>query len=79
MGQVQPSGERKEELLAAYTENCKQAAKAIAEADYFLLATGAGFSADSGLAGLYYLYYQWSDPFQCTRTLLMWNLIESVV
>lgn len=44
----------KEEELAEFEENyekhCKDAAKAIANSTFFLLATGAGFSADSGLA-----------------------------
>lgn len=51
MGQVSPSGERAENLKNNFDVHCKEAAEAIASADYFMLATGAGFSADSGLAG----------------------------
>eukprot|EP01115_Flamella_aegyptia_P000351 TRINITY_DN104_c0_g1_i1.p1 TRINITY_DN104_c0_g1~~TRINITY_DN104_c0_g1_i1.p1 ORF type:complete len:379 (+),score=90.17 TRINITY_DN104_c0_g1_i1:117-1253(+) len=35
---------------SAYENSCKKAAEAIAKADILLLATGAGFSQDSGLA-----------------------------
>lgn len=42
--------EQVEALKASFEKDCEEAAKAIASADYFLFATGAGFSADSGLA-----------------------------
>lgn len=45
-----PSAEQAEELLAAVDASCVEAAQIIAGADIFLLCTGAGFSADSGLA-----------------------------
>ena len=41
--------EEEEELTEKYNENCKEAAKAIANGDILLIITGAGFSADSGL------------------------------
>jgi len=45
-----PTPEQAEAMKASFEKDCEEAAKAIAGADYFLFATGAGFSADSGLA-----------------------------
>jgi len=45
-----PTPEEQEELNQNYDSNCRRAAEAISNANCFLLATGAGFSADSGLA-----------------------------
>ncbi|CAB9522134.1 expressed unknown protein [Seminavis robusta] len=45
-----PDAEEAGELLANFDRYCQKAARALAEADVFLLVTGAGFSADSGLA-----------------------------
>eukprot|EP01118_Nematostelium_gracile_P017547 TRINITY_DN7536_c0_g1_i1.p1 TRINITY_DN7536_c0_g1~~TRINITY_DN7536_c0_g1_i1.p1 ORF type:complete len:430 (+),score=106.53 TRINITY_DN7536_c0_g1_i1:64-1290(+) len=42
--------EQKQEIVQSFSTRCKDAAQAILEADILLLATGAGFSADSGLA-----------------------------
>mmetsp|Transcript_71794 Transcript_71794/g.149994 ORF Transcript_71794/g.149994 Transcript_71794/m.149994 type:complete len:409 (-) Transcript_71794:732-1958(-) len=49
-GQRRPSEAQAEELKANIGAYCERAADAIQEADVFLLCTGAGFSADSGLA-----------------------------
>merc|ERR1712232_194940 len=43
-------GEQTQELLSLVDIKCGEAARYISEADVFLLCTGAGFSADSGLA-----------------------------
>lgn len=45
-----PNERQKEWLKEHHEYQCKEAAKAIKEADMFLLSIGAGFSADSGLA-----------------------------
>lgn len=45
-----PEPERAELLLAGNDAACAEAARLISDADIFLLCTGAGFSADSGLA-----------------------------
>lgn len=45
-----PTGEAKDKLLERVNEICAEAGVFIASADVFLLCTGAGFSADSGLA-----------------------------
>ncbi|CAK0880851.1 unnamed protein product [Prorocentrum cordatum] len=45
-----PSPEQAESLRGGVDEACARAARAIGEADVLLLCTGAGFSADSGLA-----------------------------
>jgi len=45
-----PSQEEASILLAGLDTSCADAAQAISEADVLLLCTGAGFSADSGLA-----------------------------
>lgn len=45
-----PTPEQAEKLRKDFKTNCRLAAKAIAEANFFCLQTGAGFSADSGLA-----------------------------
>jgi hypothetical protein len=63
MGQVAPNEAKREELNNAYEENCRKAAEVIAKADYFLLATGAGFSADSGLAGTLILGNPKNSPY----------------
>ena len=47
---MEPSSEEAVALKANFESNCRQAAKALFEADVLLLVTGAGFSADSGLA-----------------------------
>ena len=45
-----PDEELAQRLQHEYTQTCAEAARAIAQADCLLLLTGAGFSADSGLA-----------------------------
>eukprot|EP01127_Copromyxa_protea_P001710 TRINITY_DN1163_c0_g2_i1.p1 TRINITY_DN1163_c0_g2~~TRINITY_DN1163_c0_g2_i1.p1 ORF type:complete len:354 (-),score=70.11 TRINITY_DN1163_c0_g2_i1:51-1112(-) len=50
MTQVRPNEKEKAELEESYDENCRRAAEAISKADFFLFATGAGWSADSGLS-----------------------------
>eukprot|EP00241_Pyramimonas_parkeae_P007139 CAMPEP_0114273182 /NCGR_PEP_ID=MMETSP0058-20121206/28955_1 /TAXON_ID=36894 /ORGANISM="Pyramimonas parkeae, CCMP726" /LENGTH=316 /DNA_ID=CAMNT_0001392609 /DNA_START=115 /DNA_END=1065 /DNA_ORIENTATION=- len=45
-----PTAEQKEELKGKLDKNCRNAALAIEDASVLLFATGAGFSADSGLA-----------------------------
>lgn len=47
---TRPSEERTEELKAGLEDLCAEAAKLIKEADVLFMCTGAGFSADSGLA-----------------------------
>mmetsp|Transcript_43170 Transcript_43170/g.84623 ORF Transcript_43170/g.84623 Transcript_43170/m.84623 type:complete len:197 (+) Transcript_43170:15-605(+) len=47
---LKPAPELAKELTANFRELCKQAASAIKQADVMLFATGAGWSADSGLA-----------------------------
>lgn len=49
-GPSTPRGDFAEDLLAGLDAACGRAARLISEADIFLLTTGAGFSADSGLA-----------------------------
>lgn len=78
MGQRAVTEVQREKLLSEFEENCQKAATAIKEADYFLFATGAGFSADSGLAGSNKTG-QWSNNFQCTKTLQMWKHTENVL
>jgi len=50
MNQVKPDAEEVTELKLKFDKNCERAAKCIHDADVLLLVTGAGFSADSGLA-----------------------------
>jgi len=50
MGRSVCTPEEAEELEKSFEINCEKAAQAILSADFFLLATGAGFSKDSGLA-----------------------------
>ena len=45
-----PDSEKTKELQANFVENCEKAADALLQADVLVLVTGAGFSADSGLA-----------------------------
>lgn len=45
-----PNAEEAKVLQNKFIEQCQKAAKALKEADVLLLVTGAGFSADSGLA-----------------------------
>ncbi|CAE8589602.1 unnamed protein product [Polarella glacialis] len=45
-----PESKHAAALLSGHDAACIEAARTIAEADVFLLCTGAGFSADSGLA-----------------------------
>ena len=45
-----PTEEQVQELSATRAESIRRAGAAIAQADVMLLATGAGWSADSGLA-----------------------------
>ena len=45
-----PSKSKARRLLKDVDKNCRQAAIAITQADVFIVTTGAGFSADSGLA-----------------------------
>ena len=45
-----PGADEAEALLRDVRKNSAEAARAIREADVLLLCTGAGFSADSGLA-----------------------------
>lgn len=47
---ARPSPERKSALLASLDSSCEKAANIIKNADALLLCTGAGLSADSGLA-----------------------------
>jgi hypothetical protein len=49
-GPSQPSPEEAELLLADVDRSCAHAAAVIESADILLVITGAGFSADSGLA-----------------------------
>ena len=45
-----PTPRERQKLRTSLAKRCSQAAVKIAEADFILIATGAGFSADSGLA-----------------------------
>ena len=45
-----PSAARTKQLLKSVDKNCEKAAQAITQADVLIVTTGAGFSADSGLA-----------------------------
>jgi len=49
-GPSKPSEEQMEELLGLTPQLCRGAAAAVAQADVLLVMTGAGWSADSGLA-----------------------------
>eukprot|EP01126_Amoeba_proteus_P054653 TRINITY_DN6734_c0_g1_i8.p1 TRINITY_DN6734_c0_g1~~TRINITY_DN6734_c0_g1_i8.p1 ORF type:complete len:296 (+),score=43.06 TRINITY_DN6734_c0_g1_i8:68-955(+) len=44
-----PNPQQIEEFINSYQQTCASTAQLIAEADFFLLSVGAGFSADSGL------------------------------
>ncbi|CAE8626157.1 unnamed protein product, partial [Polarella glacialis] len=50
LGPSKPSAEELETLASQLDANCWSAAEALKRADVLLLCTGAGFSADSGLA-----------------------------
>jgi len=45
-----PNKKQAQKLVAGFDQQCELAAEALADADVLLLVTGAGFSADSGLA-----------------------------
>jgi len=45
-----PSKSKTRKLLRDVDKHCREAATAITQADVFIVTTGAGFSADSGLA-----------------------------
>lgn len=47
---ARPSPEEAQKLRSRYKKQCKKAAKALLNADVLVVITGAGFSADSGLA-----------------------------
>lgn len=60
--------------LDEFDKNCKKAAQIIKESSVFLLTTGAGFSADSGLA-VYKVMLILTFKFKMSRILLMFLLI----
>lgn len=65
-----PTKERLEEQQQAEVldKACQEAAALILDADVFILATGAGFSKDSGLA-VYKVLLPFASPvFACTNT-----------